>query len=207
MSHLWNKDNLPPHDRWYLKNSTCSSTMWLCPSPSGEVYFPSSWIREGIWPFPPMEYSRSDAMRIARLGHKRKTAFTLFAGHIWTCSGPERPLLRVVMLGNRINQQGGHMQYLHQPRSRHVSEKTFRWFQPPTWVTPNFKCFLTEALDIIEAELTIPCALSEFLTHRTYKYKNMVADNKLGTNSNWKKHSHRAIVTGKTTTKTALNFK
>ena len=136
-----------------------------------------------IWLFPRMEYSRSDAMRIARLGHKRENSFHPVCWNtcIWTpvpkaCE--ESSYTEVVMLwGNQIKQRD-HVQYLYHPSpgSRHVSEKTFTWFQLPTTESPQTSSLPHWGPRHHRVKTNHPnCDLSEFLTHRTYKYKNMVA--------------------------------
>ena len=177
------------------------------PPSSGEVYFPSSWIREGMWLFSPMEYSRSDAIRIARLHHKRENSFhsVCWNTYIWTpvskaCE--ESAYTEVVMLsGNQIKQRG-HVQYLHHPSpgSRHVSEKTFRWFQPPAAESPQTSSLPHWGPRHHRAETNHPnCALSEFLTHRTSNYKKHGCLTISWGATVTEKTTYTAIVTGKTT--------
>lgn len=184
------------------------------PPSSGEVYFPSSWIREGMWLFSPMEYSRSDAIRIARLHHKRENSFhsVCWNTYIWTpvpkaCE--ESAYTEVVMLwGNQIKQRG-HMQYLLIPAqgADMLVKKPLDDSSPQPLSHPKLQVFLIEALGIIEQRLTIPTVpCLNFWPTEPVTIKTWLPDNKLGSNSNWKNNLY-SNSNWKNHQKTALNFK
>lgn len=151
---------------------------------SGKGYFSFSWIGEGLWLFSPVEYGRSDALRIARLAYKREYSFHPVCWNMCTwgalCLRPVKsmPMLRLSCC-EEAKPHGEATCSLYDIPAQ-VTDMLVN--KPADDSTPELLSHLQTSSLLrwgqrhCRAETQHPyCALPDFQTHRIHEYDNIVA--------------------------------